>query len=229
MFLDVAIQSVLNQTFNDFELIILNDESPDNIKQIIKKYNDSRIKYYENDTNVGQKNLINVWNQCLSYARGDRFVLFSDDDIYDQSFLEEMNKISIKYPDVDLFHCRVQKINTNGDVLTLSPLCPEYESALDFIWHRLNGYRLQFAPDFMCRTKKLKEIGGFYDLPLAWGSDDVTWFKLAMNGGVAFVSEPLCSWRISEINISKIGNVHLRLAAIDSYEKWMNLFILDFI
>ena len=155
-FLDVAIQSVLNQTFNDFELIILNDSSPDNIKEIINKYNDLRIRYYENDTNVGQKNLINVWNQCLSYACGDLFVLFSDDDIYDQSFLEEMNKLSIKYPDVDLFHCRVKKINTNGDMLTLSSLCPEYESGLNFIWHRFKGYRLQFAPDFMCRTERLR-------------------------------------------------------------------------
>ena len=51
-FLDVAIRSVLNQTFTDFELIILNDRSPDNIKEIIKKNNDSRIRYYENDINI---------------------------------------------------------------------------------------------------------------------------------------------------------------------------------
>ena len=75
----------------------------------------------------------------------------------------------------------------------------------------------------------MKKIGGFHDLPLAWGSDDVTWFKLAMNGGVAYLPEPLCSWRISDINLSIIGNVHLRLAAIDGYEKWMNSFILDYI
>ena len=47
-FLKEALDSILNQTFTDFELILLNDASPDNSEEIIKQYNDNRIRYYRN-------------------------------------------------------------------------------------------------------------------------------------------------------------------------------------
>ena len=47
-FLKEALDSILNQTFTDFELILLNDASPDNSEEIIKQYNDDRIRYYRN-------------------------------------------------------------------------------------------------------------------------------------------------------------------------------------
>ena len=52
-FLKEALDSILNQTFTDFELILLNDASPDNSEEIIKQYNDDRIRYYRNKKNLG--------------------------------------------------------------------------------------------------------------------------------------------------------------------------------
>ena len=74
-----AIESVLNQTFTDFEFIILND-SPDNsdLKKIVKSYRDKRIKYLENDKNLG---IGESRNKLLDLARGEYIAVFDHDDI----------------------------------------------------------------------------------------------------------------------------------------------------
>jgi len=74
-----AIESVLNQTFTDFEFLILND-SPDNkdLKKIVKSYRDKRIKYFENDKNLG---IGESRNKLLDLAHGEYIAVFDHDDI----------------------------------------------------------------------------------------------------------------------------------------------------
>jgi hypothetical protein len=153
----------------------------------------------------------------LSLAKGDYFVLFADDDRYLPDFLMEMNILISKYPLCDIFHCRVGKINSHGDLLEYTQSCPEYESGLEFIFNRINGAREQFAPEFMVKTGKLRDIGGFIDLPLAWGSDDMTWFQMALTGGIAYSSLPLVEWRQSALQISETGDVAERLSAVEKH------------
>lgn len=74
-FLKECIESILNQTFQDFELIIIDDASPYPIREIISQFNDPRISYYRNKTNSGAINVVDNWNKCLSLAQGEYFCL----------------------------------------------------------------------------------------------------------------------------------------------------------
>lgn len=223
-FLNVAISSVLSQTYKDFELIIVNDASPDDIKSIVDKFDDKRIRYYENEINYGKESVVKNWNKCLSFAKGEYFVLFSDDDIYEENFLEEMIRLAEKYPETNIYHCRVRIIDDCGNTISFSPSCPEWESGIEFIWHRLKGFRYHYAPDFMVKTDALKRNDGFVDFPLAWGADDATWFKLSIDRGIGFSKRILCNWRKSNDNISYYGDVKARLKAIIDFNKWLNEF-----
>lgn len=222
VFLKEAIESVLLQSHSNFELIIVNDASTDDVASIVKQFDDRRICYYENKSNLG---IIENWNYCLSIAKGECFVLFSDDDLYHQDFLSELYTLSLKYPKVNLFHCRTCIIDKNGMTTDYSSSSPEHESAVDFIWHRLKRYRKQFAFDFMCRTDSLRNIGGFISFPFAWGSDDATWFSLANPNGVVATPRVLCSWRDSGLNLSRIGDFEGRIGAIDQYLRWLHGFV----
>jgi glycosyltransferase involved in cell wall biosynthesis len=224
-FFEESIRSVLAQSYQHFELVIIDDASPFHLENIINKFDDPRVKYYRNEVNLGRTDLVSNWNKCISMAKGDLFCLFSDDDKYHSDFLQEMVDLSMVFPASDIFHCRVIKINGDGEPIDITPLCPQKESTLEFIWHTMKGNRNLYAPEFMCRTNALRNIGGFFNLPLAWGSDYVTWFLLSRCGGKVYCEKPLCFWRMSEINISAIGNVQQRIIAINLYQKWLTIFL----
>ena len=221
-FLAEAVQSVIDQSFPDFELIVVNDRSNPQIRTIVNSFSDHRIRYFEEESELP---VVENWNRVLSYAKGEYFVLFSDDDRYDPDFLSEMNSLVTKYPLCNIFHCQVRKISVSGEQLAITALCPDYESGFDFICHRLNGEREQYAPEFAVRTSMLRSIGGFVNLPLAWGSDDLTWFQLAIKGGIAYSPKALVDWRQSPYQISETGNVEERLLAVEKYSTWLRNYI----
>ena len=91
-YLAKAIDSILNQDHIDFELIIVNDASPENLKEIVNIYNDRRILYFENEQNIGGKDLVKNWNHCLSLANGDYIILATDDDMFEPEYLSNAAK-----------------------------------------------------------------------------------------------------------------------------------------
>lgn len=222
-FLREALQSVMEQSYNAFELILVNDRKDVSIRDIALSFNDPRIRYYE------EKNILPVtanWNRTLAYAQGEFFVLFADDDRYHPDFLLTLHNLTEQYPSCDLFHCRVARMNAEGKVFRSTPLCPEFETGLNFVLERLSNRREHFAPEFMVRTEALRAAGGFIEMPMAWGSDDLTWFTLALRCGVAYASEELVFWRESGNQISRSGNYPERLEAVINYSAWIEQNIL---
>ena len=71
-FLDEAIKSVIAQTYQDWQLVIVDDCSPEDLKGIVEPYlADSRVKYYRNEKNCGAVDVVDNWNICLSHCTGD--------------------------------------------------------------------------------------------------------------------------------------------------------------
>src|SRR5690606_42120426 len=77
-FLQECIQSILRQTLDNLELIILNDCSPEPVEEIVFQFEDSRINYVKNSSNVGSLNLVDNWNKCLSLAQGEYIMIMGD-------------------------------------------------------------------------------------------------------------------------------------------------------
>lgn len=226
LYFEKALRSLLNQSYKNIEIIIVNDASPEDIDSVVLTFSyDQRIRYFKNLVNLGATSLVSNWNKCLTLAKGELFILASDDDLYQENFVAEMVSLSKKYPNTDLFHSRVARIDKDGNILNLTPSCPEFENCFDFVWHRINGYRIQYAPDFMCRTKALSLINGFVDFPSAWYSDDATWFLLAKQGGVAYSSKVLFSFRNSGINITSGGRIDDKLKANYLFKDWLHSFL----
>lgn len=224
-FLTIALDSILEQSYSNLEVIIVNDNPGSRIKLLVDNYKDHRIKYFENETNEGKKNLVGVWNKIVEKAIGDFFVLFSDDDIMDKDFIKELIDLTQKYPNCNLFHCRARVIDEKGNFKHMTSSHPEYETAVDFIWHRIKNYRQIFATNFLIRTSTLKKINGFVDFKSAWGADDFTWFKASNEGGIVSTNKILCSWRESNLNISQVGNPKNKLDAVFTYHKELKYFI----
>lgn len=87
-FLPRAINSVLKQTFSDFELIIIDDHSTDNTQQVVGEFSDPRITYIRHDNNQG---VSSARNTGIKHAKGEYLCFLDDDDEYLPDFLEAIN------------------------------------------------------------------------------------------------------------------------------------------
>lgn len=96
-YLKIAIDSVLAQTYKNFELLILDNHSTDNTQEIISSYSDSRIKTVRHLTNIGG---IANWLYGVHWASGEFFSVLGDDDFYRHDFLESRIKAFASFPDV---------------------------------------------------------------------------------------------------------------------------------
>jgi glycosyltransferase involved in cell wall biosynthesis len=226
-YLEECISSILSQTIVDFELIIINDCSPDNILSVISKFNDARISYYENDVNIGAENVIDNWNKCLNIAKGEFFILMGDDDKLAPNYLQEFDTLINKYPSLDVFHCKIKIINENSEVIGLSNDCPEFESTNDYILNCLKGRSEQFISDFVYRKDTLSDNGGFFKLPLAWSSDYTSAYVACANKGIAYTSEPVFFYRKNQFNITSTSSLELKRIAIIGMENWISNYLIS--
>lgn len=205
-FLSVAIESVIRQTFSDWELIIVDDHSPNNVYEIVSRYKDRRIKYYRNKENVGADDPSKNWNICVSYAEGKLFCLLCDDDFYEPNFLEEMVAIAEKNPHCNVFRARAKIVDSQGCTIDFYPSSPQWESCSDYIWHVGRKLRKQTISEWMLRTDYVRHCGNYVNLPFAWGSDYLSIYKFCIAGGIFSTTKILVAYRRSNINISTFGN-----------------------
>ena len=201
-FFDECVQSVLAQTFDDFEFIILNDRSPEPIKDIVSHYNDSRIRYYENDKNVGAEDVVYNWNKLLELAQGEFLICMGDDDMLYPNTLEVYDKLISCYPSKDIYHCRTQVIDEQSQPINIQEERPAEESMYSMIWNLLFKNRIQFIGDFLFRVETLRKNGGFYYQPYAMASDWLSTFIAAKSHGIANSNELLFQYRSTRFTIT---------------------------
>lgn len=111
-----AIDSILSQTYKDFELIIVNDCSTDNTLDIIRKYEkiDSRIKVYSNTTN---QKLPKTLNNGFKHASGEYWTWTSDDNTYHMDALERMVHVLDDNSQIDLVYADFSVVDMEGNLI----------------------------------------------------------------------------------------------------------------
>lgn len=219
-YLQQAMQSILSQTYSDFELIVVDDCSPEDIEVIVSGFKDERISYFRNEKNIGGHDLVGQWNKCLSYAEGEYVILATDDDLYAPEFLKAFVPLIWEYPSVDIFRARVLQVNSNNEILAIDRCYKQYLSSVEFYYHMLHGMK-GGIPQYIFRREALVNKGGFVNFPKAWASDDATALMMSGNG-VVTSQEHLVRFRWSSINISNDRRCGLeKFQARLLFSKWL--------
>ena len=226
-FLAECIDSILAQTYKNFELIIVNDASPQDLDSIVSKYDDPRIRYYKNKVGFGAEHVVGNWNKCLEYATGDYIICMGDDDKLLPNCLEEYVKLIEKYPQVDFFHAWTEIINDKSEVYDIQAPRPEWESVYSMIYFLWKG-RTQYIGDCLFKTARLRECGGFYDLPFAWSSDHISAYMVAKRNGAVNMQRPGFQYRVNQGNITNnIDNSEYKVRALMDTKKWYRDFFAE--
>jgi len=196
-FLADAIDSVLAQTYQDFELLVIDNCSTDNTKDVVGEYmsTDSRIRYVCNESNIGPvKNL----NRCLELASGEYVKILCADDMLSPACLERMVAVLEQYPDVSLVASARKVVSGN-----LEPI-----SRLAFSFHEehLPGTavinKCLFSGNLIgepsaAMFRRSDALRGF-NCGYAQLVDLEMWFYLLEQGDFAFLPEQLCLFRQHE-------------------------------
>ena len=218
-FLQEAIESILNQTYQNLELVIVDDASPEDLRSIVNTFSDTRIRYYRNEQNIGGTDLVKQWNHCLSFATGDYVILAADDDVYDKEFLSESVGLFKKYPEVPLLRGRSQIIDERGKVLNIDIQTSVYLSFFDFLLFEKKV--IGCIGNYIFTRKSLS--CGFISFPLGWWSDRFTVIDQA-ESGILITTKVVYSFRISTIHISSTVDkvtIYKKISATNMAFKWL--------
>lgn len=220
-FLREAIGSIVAQTSPDWELVVVDDCSPEPLQGIVETFHDERIRYIRNKKNLGGENLVRQWNHCITFATGDYLVLAADDDCYKPTFCEECLKLAKKYPQADLIHASVEQIDENGNHLEDDSILPEFTNKYEYLNWWVTGRSFTCIGNFAFKRTALLELGGFIDFPCAFGSDIATPIALSVNG-VANMQDMLFCFRLSALHLSADSSrFKEKLEAISQLSEWL--------
>lgn len=116
-YLDRCLKSILNQTYSNYEVIIVNDGSPDNSDNIIKSYEkeDKRFKEYKK-VNGG---LSDARNYGLKYATGDYLIFIDADDYIENNYLEKVNDVLERNKDIDVLKFKIKLVDEGENLIRM--------------------------------------------------------------------------------------------------------------
>lgn len=190
-----TLQAVLNQTFTDYEIVIVNDGSTDNSVAEVRKVQDDRIRLIHQQ-NAG---VSAARNRGIEEAKGDLIAFLDADDEWKSEYLATQFQLYQEYPDCAVFACNYGFCDLNGNISlpTIRKLPFVVEKG------RLSNY-FEVAScsnppicsiSIMVKKEAIRAIGGF-PIGVKSGEDLLTWARLAVNCKIAYSKSVLAIYKL---------------------------------
>ncbi|PZD74194.1 Putative glycosyltransferase EpsE [Acaryochloris thomasi RCC1774] len=197
LFLEQSMESILSQTYANFELILIDDCSTDNTIQILEHYaqRDWRIRLFRNKENIG---LTKSLNKGLELAKGEYVARQDADDISLPERFETQVTFLDNHPEIGLVSCNMEIINFEGHKTG------EHKRACssEFVsWYLLFYNRLAGHSQVTFRRQLITKLGG-YDEQRRFSQDYELWSRVAKVSKIAILSETLLKQRIHNSSVS---------------------------
>ena len=199
-FIAAAIESVLRQTFTDFELIIVDDHSFDRSLEIISGFHDDRLRVVVNERNLGAEG---NWNRCLTESKGIYLKLLPQDDLLAPTCLAKQVAVLDQDEEklIALVFCARTIIDANGGVLMYRGHSSFRKGAISgqlLIRRCLRfGTNLIGEPGSVLLRRNLAADVGLFDAKCSYVIDLDYWFRLLLRGNGYYLPERLASFRVS--------------------------------
>lgn len=187
-YIQKAIGSVLQQTFGEFELIVVNDGSTDDGLDRLKTLSDKRIRVI-NQPNAGVATARNNGVRAAAYD----YVAFLDaDDWWDEHFLEAMQRLIAQYPDAGLYGCNYYYLKNGKCRVEDKGLEDGFKAGyIDYFKVYARSFCVPFNSSFVIVAKHAFQAAGGFKVKLKFGEDFDLWARIALKYKVAYLNQPL--------------------------------------
>ncbi len=194
-YIAAAIQSILDQTFTDFELIIVNDGSTDNTHQVITSFSDPRIKYYQND---GNKGLIYTRNKQIEISCGNYIAFLDSDDLSEPTRLKIQYEFLIKDPTLSFVSTSFYMIDETDKIIN-SDNCydfhPQYLKTISLFLNTIATSSVMLNKQHLAEKRFRNEYPVCEDYDL--------WSRIMVNGKGRVIPAYLIKYRVYSASICK--------------------------
>lgn len=217
-----AVESILRQTFDNFEFLIINDGSTDNTEAILGSFSDERIKLINNGANLG---LAASLNKGVDLARGQYIARMDADDVSFPTRFERQLEFLESNPDTDLLGCRAMAFRDSGEIIGLLPFFASHPNICKRPWR---GIPLPH-PSWMGRTEWFRQFR--YGFPEVLRAEDQELLLRAYPySSFACLSEVLLGYRQGPFNFPKtlVARYHLlnsQLSVFFKRRQWNYFFL----
>lgn len=202
-YLRQAIESILSQTFRDFEFIIINDASTDKSEEIIRSFAESRIVYIKNDKNLGQAESL---NRGIRNAKGVYVARMDQDDISLPERISAQSAYMEANRDAAILGTGYQEVDENSNITRrpLFPNSPDVKTRLFFA--RLTGWASIVHPTVMIRKDIFDKVG-YYDPKYRICQDYDLWLRVVRKYKIENIPKVLLNYRVHDSSTSKKENI----------------------
>lgn len=197
-YLEPAIESVLAQDYDDFELIVVDDNSKERTESTIEGFRDTRLRFMRNEENLG---LPANWNRCIGLATGSYISIFHQDDLMLPSNLRKKIDVLNNNPEIGFVYSDIITIDDSGKIIgghyihqpdsdRIMPGSAVFEMA------SRAGNPIA-CPSVIVRAKCYEKLGVF-DSHFPFATDLEMWLRIAGRYSIGYINEPLVAHRIHQ-------------------------------
>ena len=215
LYLEDAVQSILDQTYKNFEFIIIDDGSVDNSLAILESFKDNRIKLVKKKNNTGYTSLL---NESINYAKYDYLARMDSDDVSNKDRLLKQFKFLEKNKDYSVVGSNIRLINTKGEFIRNG----KYPETDEQIKSNLSNFSTFAHPACLIRKKKLIDIGGYRTI-FEPSEDYDLWTRLALNSKMYNIQEYLLDYRIHGKSVSSKRGIDQQIKTFFIQKNFDNL------
>lgn len=191
-FVGFFIESVLKQTLEDFELIIVDDCSSDNNVNEILKFKDSRIKLLQHTYNQGINAALNT---AFENANGEYLVFCASDDMLTPNALEVICKVLDENPDVKVVYPNLVKVDKDGKRYDKKPKKRNVKTREEYLYRFFMGANCFTSPGMAMKRADFKEILYPLDIAMCNQQDTQMHIKILLNGEIKILDDILVLYR----------------------------------
>ena len=218
-----TLNSVHNQTYTNFELIIIDGGSTDKSLEIIKDFNDTRLTIY---AQTG-KGVSSARNEGASYAKGELIAFLDADDEWKPNYLQTIWELYQKYPDAGIYATAYEiQTETYKTEIKCTDVPEKYTGILPSYYHAIATGPQPIITSGITIPKKIFDIMGGFNENMRIGEDLDMWARIALQYPVAYTSTPLCTYYTNTENNHKStihNEEHGNIPFIDYLEHYRSI------
>ncbi|HXR47151.1 MAG TPA: glycosyltransferase [Candidatus Limnocylindrales bacterium] len=198
--------SILKQTYQDFEILIMDNCSPDNTPEVARSFSDPRVRYIRNETNLGH---VRNFNKGVTLARGKYvWMIAADDSLRSSHVVERFVGLMERNPSVGYVFCRAIEVQ-NGKEAGIVQWADCGDENCIWDGHRFLARLIRNNCIVMSSGMVRKECfdkAGLYPLDMPHACDWYLWCSFALFYNVAYFSEPMVYFRVHEGSLTSSFN-----------------------